>query len=42
MSYADANAVGPDVIPMQVARAVDTDLTNVSASELMLYRLANL
>jgi hypothetical protein len=35
------HAVLPDVIPLQALGCCDTDLTNVSTSELMLYALAN-
>ncbi|KAF8510692.1 hypothetical protein JB92DRAFT_3118731 [Gautieria morchelliformis] len=32
----------PDVIPLQALGCCDTDLSNVSTSELMLYALANI
>lgn len=34
--------IGPDVIPLQVSGTIDTDLSNITANELMLWGLANL
>jgi hypothetical protein len=33
---------GPDVIPLQVSGTIDTDLSNITANEMMMWGLANL
>ncbi len=39
---AGADSSSPDVIPLQISGAIDTDSTNLTASELMMWALANM
>ena len=33
---------GPDVIPLEISGTIDTDMSRLSANELMIWALANL